>query len=317
MTNMFPKLHNAAWPGLVGKEAGTDNPPIDFDTMLGYTADAEVDGNRFDGIDLFVSAPHVDIDSTREDLSALADKIAAKGLVVGSLVAPVWPPTGGGSAMGDEAERGAFLTQVRKACRIARDLRDIGIRPYGIVRIDSACGVGDWSKDPDASQKVTIPYSTAPGSYFLLVEADSEGDVVESNEGNNVLETALTVDQLCLPDAYEPNDLLLAEQPWAPLVEPPLVSSLALCPYDLDWFAIQVPGGTTLRVRITFDATEGDLDLRLYDPAYSKTLPIAKSATSATAETILYPVPVGGIYLVRVHGFDAAAAAYELEIAFE
>lgn len=154
MTNMFPKLHNAAWPGLVGKEAGTDNPPIDFDTMLGYTADAEVDGNRFDGIDLFVSAPHVDIDSTREDLSALADKIAAKGLVVGSLVAPVWPPTGGGSAMGDEAERGAFLTQVRKACRIARDLRDIGIRPYGIVRIDSACGVGDWSKDPDASQKV-------------------------------------------------------------------------------------------------------------------------------------------------------------------
>ena len=34
--NNFPKLHNAAWPGVVGKEPGTDNPPIDLDTMLDY-----------------------------------------------------------------------------------------------------------------------------------------------------------------------------------------------------------------------------------------------------------------------------------------
>ena len=40
----FPKLHNATWPGLVGKEPGTDHPPIDLDTMLDDTAKAEVDG---------------------------------------------------------------------------------------------------------------------------------------------------------------------------------------------------------------------------------------------------------------------------------
>jgi hypothetical protein len=83
----------------------------------------------------------------------LADKVARRGFVIGSLVAPVWPPTGGGSAMGTERERAAFLTQVRKACRIGKRLRDIGIRPYGIVRIDSACSVADWSKDPAAHQR--------------------------------------------------------------------------------------------------------------------------------------------------------------------
>ncbi len=47
----FPKLHNAAWPGVVGKEPGTDNPPIDLETMLDYTANAQMDGQKFDGVD--------------------------------------------------------------------------------------------------------------------------------------------------------------------------------------------------------------------------------------------------------------------------
>ena len=62
----------------------------------------------------------------------------AAGLVVGSVVAPVWPPTGGGSAMGGAEERKRFVGQVRKACRIARKLARLGMRPYGVVRIDSA-----------------------------------------------------------------------------------------------------------------------------------------------------------------------------------
>jgi hypothetical protein len=72
--------------------------------------------------------------------------------VVGSVVAPVWPPTGGGSAMGSDEDRARFVGQVRKACRIAQKLRDLGVRPYGVVRIDSASGVEDWSRDPEGSQ---------------------------------------------------------------------------------------------------------------------------------------------------------------------
>src|SRR5499427_5059639 len=129
-TNAYPALHNAMWPGLVGKGPDSE-PPIDLETMLNLTAAAEVDGVRFDGVDLFLSLPHTDIDSSDDDLARLADRVASRGLKVGSLVAPVWPPTGGGSAMGDEAERRQFVTQVRKACRIGRKLREIGIRLTG------------------------------------------------------------------------------------------------------------------------------------------------------------------------------------------
>jgi sugar phosphate isomerase/epimerase len=152
-SNAFPKLHNAMWPGLVGKGGPGAEPAIDLDTMLNLTAAAEVNGARFDGVDLFLFDPHVSIDSSSDDLKRLADKIRAKGFVVGSVVAPVWPPTGGGSAMGSLDDRKKFAEQVRKGCRIAKKLRELGVRPHGIVRIDSACGVTDWEKSPHENTK--------------------------------------------------------------------------------------------------------------------------------------------------------------------
>ena len=95
-------------------------PTIDLDTMLDLTASARAGDTKFDGVDLFLFDPHVSIDASNDDLQRLADKVRAKNLMVGSLVAPVWPPTGGGSAMGDEEDRKKFLTQVEKACGIGR-----------------------------------------------------------------------------------------------------------------------------------------------------------------------------------------------------
>src|SRR5437867_3363987 len=110
--HQFPKLHNAMWPGLVGKGPGSE-PPISLDTMLNLTAAAQVNGDKFEGVDIFLFEPHINIDSSDEDLKRLAAKIQSKGLVVGSVVAPVWPPTGGGSAMGSAEERKRFVEQVR------------------------------------------------------------------------------------------------------------------------------------------------------------------------------------------------------------
>jgi len=149
----YPKLHNAMWPGLVGKGSPGAEPAIDLDTMLDLTAKATVDGVRFDGVDLFLFDPHVSIDSTDDDIKRLADNIRSRGLAVGSLVAPVWPPTGGGSAMGGDQDRRSFLTQVRKACAIGGKLRNLGVRRYGIVRIDSASSPAEWAKDPDGNMR--------------------------------------------------------------------------------------------------------------------------------------------------------------------
>ena len=65
--NKYPALHNAMWPGLVGKGPDSE-PPIELATMLDLTVAAEVDGVKFEGVDLFLSLPHTDIDSSDDDL---------------------------------------------------------------------------------------------------------------------------------------------------------------------------------------------------------------------------------------------------------
>jgi sugar phosphate isomerase/epimerase len=148
------KLHNAMWPGLVGKEPGTDHPPISLERMLELTAATEVAGRKFDGVDLFLFHPHTDPDASDDALRAMADQIAEAGLNVGSLVAPVWPGTVGGSAFGSADDRKNFVLAVEKACRIAGILNDHGVRQSGIIRIDSAGGVADWAKDPAGNTKL-------------------------------------------------------------------------------------------------------------------------------------------------------------------
>jgi Xylose isomerase-like TIM barrel len=80
--------------------------------------------------------------------------LASQNLVAGTVIAPVWPPTGGGSAMGNPDERQRFIEQVKKASRIARTLKEIGVRPYGVVRVDSATDTETWTNDPEGSKKI-------------------------------------------------------------------------------------------------------------------------------------------------------------------
>ncbi|MGA2033114.1 MAG: TIM barrel protein [Thermoguttaceae bacterium] len=148
----YPKLHNATWPGLVGKGDGGE-PPIGLETMLDLTAAAEVDGVKFDGFDIFLYFPHFDIDGGEDEIRRLADLARLRNLEIGSVVAPVYAGTGGGSPIGAAAEQEKYLGQVRKACRVGQRLRELGLRPNGVVRIDSACSVAAWCEDPQGNQK--------------------------------------------------------------------------------------------------------------------------------------------------------------------
>jgi len=147
--NNYPKLHNATWPGVVGKGPDSE-PPIPFDDMLKMTAAAEVDGVKFDGVDLGLLPPHIDIEGSKDDFKRIADKIAGYGLKVGSLVAPIW----GGPAMGSKEDRKTFVEMVRKSCEFAKVMREQGVRSYGIIRIDSASSPNDWAKDPVNNSKL-------------------------------------------------------------------------------------------------------------------------------------------------------------------
>ncbi|ERM84678.1 xylose isomerase [Rhodonellum psychrophilum GCM71 = DSM 17998] len=147
--NNYPKLHNATWPGIVGK--GPDSEPIiSFDTMLESTAAAEVDGVKFDGVDIGLFDPHIDLDMSDDGIKKLAEKVAGLNLNIGSLVAPIW----GGPAMGSKEDRALFVEMVRKSCLFGQKLRDLGVRPNGIVRIDSASSVEKWAVDPVGNTKL-------------------------------------------------------------------------------------------------------------------------------------------------------------------
>ena len=55
--------------------------------------------------------------------------------------------------MGSEEDRKKFVGQVLKGCHIAAKFREMGVRPHGVVRIDSASSVTEWDRDPEGSTK--------------------------------------------------------------------------------------------------------------------------------------------------------------------
>lgn len=150
---MSLKLHNAMWPGLVGKGDGPDQePPISLQRMLELTAAANVNGRKFDGIDYFLFHPHTDPNASDDEIRKIADQIQSYGFAVGSLVAPVWPGTVGDSAMGDDAARAKFLEAVKVGCRIAKVFNEHGVRKYGVIRLDTAeFGIEKWRQDAKAN----------------------------------------------------------------------------------------------------------------------------------------------------------------------
>ena len=150
--NTYPKLHNATWPGFVGKGEGAE-PIIPLDELLKMTVNAEVNGVKFDGIDIGLFAPHFDIDASDGEIERFADRMKELGLNVGSIVAPIWPPTGG-SAMGSAEDRKKYVEMVRKSARWAQKLKDFGVRPSGVIRIDSAVDPDTWESDPVGNTKL-------------------------------------------------------------------------------------------------------------------------------------------------------------------
>lgn len=135
------------------------------------------------------------------------------------------------------------------------------------------------------------------GFYWLEAEVDPEGNILESNEDNNVTRIQITIgNPPRTPDSFEPNDSAarLLELPpggpnspnLGPCNPKRVVSRLNLHRAgDRDWFRFYVVGeGSELNVvRLDFDSRVSNLDLRLFDEAGAQ---VASSGGIGPSETI-------------------------------
>ncbi|MCA9620926.1 MAG: PPC domain-containing protein, partial [Myxococcales bacterium] len=104
----------------------------------------------------------------------------------------------------------------------------------------------------------------------------------------------------CSDDGYEDNDSLST----AASLGSGSHADLAVCSGDDDYYAVNLSAGAS--VSISFDHSEGDLDLAIYLNGNQ----VDSSASVADSETV--KVQAAGSYVVRVFGYQGAAGAYSL-----
>lgn len=159
----------------------------------------------------------------------------------------------------------------------------------------------------DVDDKAIVPVDAKPGPAYVIVAADATNSVAESQELNNTDATAIEVVKLCIQDALEPNG--------APNFASPLsmgrTKDLSLCPYELDWYMVELKKGETLTITADFLQSEGDLDMRLYK-VNKFAIPVAVSATKKAPEQFTYVADETTKYYLRMSGFAGDSAAYQL-----
>jgi subtilase family serine protease len=160
------------------------------------------------------------------------------------------------------------------------------------------------------SEKFTVPFDTPAGNYNVIVVADVDEQIEESNEGNNSSVGILEVIEVCIEDSFEPSD-------FPPLFAPTITTgdylNLQICPFNLDWYTVDLDAGETLTVTASFVNADGDLDLRLYDTS-NTTVPLIKAFETLDGEQLTYTADTAGAFYVRVNGLAGATNAYSLTV---
>ena len=97
--------------------------------------------------------------------------------------------------MGGRGAQEASSSQVKKACAIGKQMRELGIRPTGGVRINSSTGVEAWDKDPTGGTKLIAETFREAGKVaqdygeFLVAEGEiCWGGMHSWRENVNLLE---------------------------------------------------------------------------------------------------------------------------------
>ncbi|MFO0748626.1 MAG: CARDB domain-containing protein [Myxococcota bacterium] len=163
---------------------------------------------------------------------------------------------------------------------------------------------------------VAVPSNVPGGSWYVLVQADADGDVGEVDEQNNLVAggpIALDPLKVCNDDGREPND----EPGIATLLGPSeRVSDAVVCPGLPDWYAVDLVVGQSLEAELSYDydPSKGKLVLELWDPTGQAAL-VTESRTS-TMRVTLPSAWQDGRWLVRVaNEAGALSAPYRYDLA--
>ena len=146
--------------------------------------------------------------------------------------------------------------------------------------------------------------ATFVSEYRVIAVADPTGSVVEVNETNNTFtyERPLQISGAvcaCSEDPYEPN-----ESPVRPFYLDPAqgtYAELTMCFAAIEWYAVPLFRGESLRVQALFDNARGNLDMVLYGPDRATILD--RSETNGDIEEVSYlSAAQRGDYLLKVAG---------------
>ncbi len=116
----------------------------------------------------------------------------------------------------------------------------------------------------------------------------------------------------CVADSFEPNNDIAA----ATTAPSGTIANLAICENDDDFYAVNLSSGQAATFDALFANAEGDIDLRLFDPAGTQ---VASSLTVDDNESISYTPTQSGTFVVRANLYQDAGTiqgnSYQLVVA--
>jgi subtilase family serine protease len=152
-------------------------------------------------------------------------------------------------------------------------------------------------------EQVPAICDTFQPNYHIFATLDATNLLPETNEENNQasMGSPLTIEGvfcLCEIDALEADN----DSPATPtFVSARTYRNLSMCDLPVDWYAIHLDRGETVRAFITFDNERGNLDMILYGADRASILD--ESTTNGDREeTVAFVVPETSDYLLKVCG---------------
>jgi hypothetical protein len=181
---------------------------------------------------------------------------------------------------------------------------------------DSTGKVLASSAKTGSNESLTSP-CLAAGTYYLHVYAWSQ-----AANPYTLTWSKKSCSGGCQDDSYEPDDNASQARVVDLDLGPYKALSNSICPYNEDWFKMQMYAGESIVSTLTFTQTgyTDEIDVYVYDSAGKNLTPCCdpnNGQSSTSNEKISYKISTSGTYFVVVKGFAGSANNYGICIDYQ